>query len=440
MEVENADNETEFEGAIDDLAKQLHGGSWYEGEDGNPLWEYLERADKLSGVGHYGVIFLGLDDVKSISDLAEPIDLPTEVEKVKPTPRKLLFMRVLDESMAQIADWEDDQQSANYGKPKFYNLQLANEQVGTLLHPISQNTTETRVHWSRVVHIADGLYSSEIVGIPRQRPVVNRLLDLYKMYGGSAEMYWRGAFPGLAVETQPQLVGKTKLDVGKVRDQLENYQNSLQRYLALMGVNVKTLAPQVVEPTAQIQVLIEAICIKMAVPMRVFMGSERGELASSQDAKSWDNRLKKRRNKYLTPRVVVPFIDRLIRLGVLPIPKQYIVTWQEEETMTRSEKADVAVKRTQALAAYIQGGVENLIAPQDYLTRELDYTDEEAEAMLESSVEHMEEVEEEEAVKQQEFMDQGRDPMTGQPIPPEPQQPPFGKKEEKKNGKPKPFE
>jgi hypothetical protein len=409
VEVANSEEETEFETAWKDLGKGLNletetkdeeQASWFEDEEegSSPIWEYLERADRLSGIGHYGVILLGLDDVKTPTDLLNPVKLT----KGGSVGRKLLFMRVLDESLARISSWEEDENSIRHGRPKTYSLLLANNQVGTLVHPVSQNMTQTEVHWSRVVHLADNLESSEIIGVPRMRPVINRLLDLYKMYGGSAEMYWRGAFPGLVAESQPQLIGKTNLDVAGLRDTMENYSNSLQRILAATGFTFKTLAPTVVDPTGQIKILIEAICIELDIPIRVFMGSERGELASTQDADSWERRLDRRRLKYITPRIIVPFIDRLIRIGVLPVPKQYTVKWSKEDTMTPGEKADRLVKRTQAYAAYISGGVEALMPPHDYLVREAEYSDEEATAILESALEHMEEVEEKQAEQQEE--------------------------------------
>jgi hypothetical protein len=61
---------------------------------------------------------------------------------------------------------------------------------------------------------------------------------------------------------------------------------------------------------------LDYMAIALGVPKRVFMGSEQGELASSQDSKSWGKRVIKRQNEYLTPMLIRPFIDRLIAMGV----------------------------------------------------------------------------------------------------------------------------
>jgi len=105
------------------------------------------------------------------------------------------------------------------------------------------------------------------------------------------------------------------------------------------------MAPTVVDPTAQIAVQIEAICIKLGIPIRIFKGSERGELASSQDDAAWNDRLRLRQMYYITPRIVIPFIDRLIMLGVLSEPVGYSVTWDDLESTTKADKARIPSTR-----------------------------------------------------------------------------------------------
>lgn len=245
---------------------------------------------------------------------------PSERQTDTPSKQrlKLLFLRPFDESMVQIVRYEWNVGNPRFGMPVMYRI--------TLNDPRDQHSgvglpmATVFVHWSRVIHFADNLNSSEIFGSPRMRPVLNRLLDLQKIYGASAEGYWQAAFTGIALETHPQLGGDVTIDSADVKNQLENYVNSLQRYLALTGMSAHTLAPQVSDPTSQIAGHIEAICIQMGIPIRIFKGSERGELASSQDDAQWNDRIRARQLGYVTPRIIVPFIDRLISVGVLPEP------------------------------------------------------------------------------------------------------------------------
>jgi len=376
-ETEDVDHTTPFEEAWAGVNRDLLGNNWHEDEESSMLWEYLRRADELSGIGGYGVLLLGIDDGL---DLREPIEGVVK-------GRKLLFLRSFDESLAPITNYDRDPASPRYGQPTEYSVMLSN--------PGEDLKNSYYIHWSRVIHLADNLGSNEVYGVPRMQPVYNRLCDLRKLYGGSAEMYWRGAFPGLSIETHPQLGGDVSINKTKMREQMENYMNGLQRYLALTGVTAKSLAPQIVDPTPWIEVLITAICIRLGVPKRIFMGSERGELSSSQDSRTWNNRLRDRQENYLTPRVVVPFINRLITIGVLPEPESYKVVWPDLEALTEEQKAAIAVKRTEAMAKYVQGNVEALIAPMDYLTRILGMAAEEAEAVIEATMEQLATIEEE---------------------------------------------
>lgn len=443
-EDEDPDVTTDFEEAWSRLGRNLRGArSYYQDSEGSPIWEYLARADRLCGIGHYSVVLLGIDDGKPLD---QPADLRPEDEdlegrriarqpKPEPTPgnefmlnaelepgdgptRRLMYMRVYPQWLAEITAYDNDRNSPRYGQPTEYQITRNNPDAGQTVG--SPNSASEKVHWTRVIHVVDNIDDSEIFGVPRMRPVLNRLLDLRKLYGGSAEMYWRGAFPGLSFETHPQLGGDVEIDRQGMRQMYEEYANGLQRALFLMGMTVKTLAPTVVDPTPQIQAQLVAICIKLGIPMRIFMGSERGQLASGQDDAKWNDTLRDRQRGHVTPRIVCLLVDRLIALYVLPVPEGYSVTWPDITSQTQTEKAQVAMSKTQALTQYIQGGGESVIDPFDFLVYFLHFTESEAEAIIENADEHMVEVEEDELAKQHRMIDEGlvADPTAPKVAPP----------------------
>jgi hypothetical protein len=377
-EDEDMDVETPFEVAWAELSKNLRGKSWFQDDEGSPVWDALLRMDVMSGVGSYGVLLMGVDDGLLLS---QPL--------VPQQGRKLLFLRVFDESLATVSSFESDRTNPRYGKPVAYLLTFADP--ADVHSGQGQITTTETVHWTRVLHMADNLGSSELFGVPRMRPVWNNLHNLRKLYGGSAEMYWRGAFPGISLETHPQLGGDVEVDAAATREQMEQYMNGLQRYFSLMGMSAKSLAPQVVDPTPQINTQLEALCIKLGIPKRVFMGSERGELSSGQDKDTWDDRLRARQRMYVTPRIIVPFVDWCIISGVLPEPAGYSVSWPDLSEVSFVEQAATALSITDAMAKYVGGSVDVLIEPQNYLTKVLHFTDEEAEEIGEATSTHVEE-------------------------------------------------
>jgi hypothetical protein len=373
FETEDPEENTEFEKAWGSIADNLQEESWYQDEEGSPIWEYLLRADILSGIGHYGVLLLGIDDNLP---LGEPVVSSSQ-------PRKLTFLRPFPESLASITKYDEEITSKRFGLPIEYGLSFTEFDHHNEITSSRFQVNVHKVHYSRVLHLADNLSSSEVFGIPRQRPVFNRLLDLRKIYGGSAEMYWRGAFPGYALETHPNLGGELNINVSGLRDEMEEYMNGLQRYSLLQGMSMKSLAPQVVDPSPQIETQLDAICIQIGIPKRKFMGSERGELASSQDDGDWNDTLRGRQNNYITPRIIVKFINRCIHVGILPKPKTgFSVVWPDLDALSGLEQAEIALKTADALAKYIQGDVHAVVPPIHFLTEILDVEERKALEML----------------------------------------------------------
>jgi hypothetical protein len=207
---------------------------------------------------------------------------------------------------------------------------------------------------------------SEVYGTPRMKSVYNRLLDVRKILGGSAEMFWRGAFPGLSFEIDGDT--DTELDTDSLKDTIESYVQGLSRYLALQGTSVKSLAPQVASPSNHLDVQLQSIAISLAIPKRILFGSEQAELASSQDSKTWNRRVMQRQNGYLSQMIIRPFIDRLIALGVLPEPTEYMIDWPDLNSMSDMERAEVGDKWAQALSKYVAGDIVQMVPASQFLS------------------------------------------------------------------------
>jgi uncharacterized protein len=383
FETEDVAQETAFEQAFaglnDNLSEMV---SWYAdgAEKSSPFWETMHRVDRLCGVGAYGAILIQFDDKQ---DPLQPMK--------KGGAKQCLGLRPLDQSCIRVNTYDSDRTSRRYGKPQTYTVSFNDattnsEEIGGVLSTVE-------VHWTRIIHVADNIGSNEFFGVPRMQPVLNRLLDLRKLLGGSAEMYWKGAFMGISFETHPQ-ISADDLDAdfqAAMKSQLEAYQNGMQRYLLSGAMTAKSLAPQVVSPLDQIAAQVDAVCIALDVPKRIFVGSERGELSSSQDAKKWNRRLSFRQNNFCTPRIVIPLVDRLIWAGVLPEPSEgYQVRWPDLNTTTEGERADVLVKRAEAMAKFSTSDVPDVLMSQhDYLTREMGYNAEEADEILANVMENL---------------------------------------------------
>lgn len=322
------------------------------------------------------------------------------------TPRnRLMYMRAFPEAMASISLYETNPTSPRYCQPVTYLISFNDSREQSWGGGSNSPPMTTRlVHWTRVIHVVlDGQSSSEIFGQERMRQVYRHILSLQKLYYGSAEMYWKGAFPGMSLESHPQLGGQVKFDAAAMRTAMEQMWNGMQRSMVSSGGSVKMLAPTVVDPTPQIEVQIAAICVRIGIPVPVFQGYEIGEQASENNDKAWEAVKVESRNGVRTPKLIVPFVDRLINVGCLPEPVGFSVSWPEGGTQSETEKSTVALTYTQAMVAYISGNCATLMPPMEYLTRVWLLSEEEAEAIVEAA----EKVLEEQALEQeQQMMDQ----------------------------------
>jgi len=370
------ETETEFELAWKDLEQRI------------PLFTYLQRADVLSGVGRFGALLLGFDDGLPLS---EPVASVLAAEAagepgVGAGEMKLLYLRPLDETILEVPSLETDATSPRYGQPTLYRVSF--EDMNTSSEQIVE------VHWTRMIHLADNRTNSEIYGCPRMEKVFNRLLDLRKIAGGSGEMFWKGGFPGLSIESQPT-DEDVEFDKDATKEQIESYMNGLQRYIATVGMTAKSLSVQVADPAPHVDLQLKLISVAMAVPWRVFVGSEAAQLASEQDTRAWNARITKRRVEYVNPFVLRPFCDRLVAAGVLPMPVDgYEIDWPDLNSPSDLDKAAIAEHRSNALAKYVTGGCDVIVPPFHYLTLVLGMSEEEADSVIEAAEEQLANVDE----------------------------------------------
>ncbi len=308
----------------------------------------LARVDRLTGLGRYGVLVLGLDDVTNRESLKNP---------VKGGNRKLHYIKPFGEKSAQIAELESNPGNERYGLPKMYTIEV--QDVGT------ESSSFIQIHHTRVIHITDGSLESEIFGVPVLESVYNRLMDLEKIVGGDAEMFWRGARPGYEgkVDKDYQMTEQMREDL---IDQLDEYENDLRRFLINEGVDIEALTQQISDPLNHVDIQIQMISAVTGIPKRILIGSERGELASTQDTSEWKEYVQARREDHAELSIVRPLVDRLIELGILPAPKDdYTVKWNDLHSLSEKERVEIGKGRANALREYTYNPISQELIPPD---------------------------------------------------------------------------
>jgi hypothetical protein len=395
------DNETALEKDWDALTDQIK------------IKQAFVRLDKLASLGNYGVLLLGLDDVKKKEDSNKPVDKGA---------RKLLYVKPFSEGSADILSYETNPSNPRYGLPLTYQL--------TLSEPGGNTTTTMIVHYTRIIHVTGELLESEYEGTPELEVIFNRLDDLEKLVGGSAEMFWRGARPGYQGKVDPeyQMTATAEQDL---KDQIDEYEHNLRRILVNTGISLDELAAQVSDPANHVDVQIQMISAVTGIPKRILVGSERGELASSQDVDAWLSLIKSRREEYAEIQIVRPFVDKCIEYKILsPAKEKYVVVWEDLFAQSEKDKAEIGKTRSLSLQAYSASPTAESIVPSDAFYRFFLGLDEDAIELIQEMKDAA--VEEEEAALKAAAAEEA---ALNQPEPPEPTVPAPGTKPPTKRGK-----
>lgn len=297
------------------------------------IYHYLERVDKLAGIGRYAVVLIGLSGGRGNE---------SPIPKVK-GPKDFIFLSLFSEENAEIKHLVSEATNSRFGLPQDYNVQF----IGGL-NVDSRNLSKI-VHASRVIHIAEGTLEDDIFGTPRLKKVWNYLDDLDKVIGGSSEAIWKTVDRGIQFDLDKEL-DLTDEDEEDFAAEIEEYMHGMKRYFKTKGITTTVLGSTVPDPRGPVEALIGLISGTTGIPQRILMGSERGELSSGQDERNFNSRVRERQLSFAEPIVLRPFLNKLISINVLPDPGgPIIIEWPDLGILTDKEAADIAARTGQAI-------------------------------------------------------------------------------------------
>lgn len=299
------------------------------------LYHYFERIDRLAGVGQYGVLLMGARG----SAIESPLN---HVESAN----DILFLAPFTQGNADIMTLENDVTSNRFALPKSYRLNMIRETDNLVVKNFP--TGQINAHYTRILHVAEGLMEDDIFGTPRMQKVWNYLDDLDKIAGASAEGVWKTVDRGIQFDLDKDMDMDAD-DEAAFADEIAEHFHGQKRYFKTKGITTTVLGSSIADPRGPFNVVISLISGTTGIPQRVLLGSERGELASSQDERNFNGRVKERQQSYANPLMMRPFIDNLIRIGALPKPERYEIKWPDPSTLTEKEKSDVAARNAQSV-------------------------------------------------------------------------------------------
>lgn len=296
------------------------------------LWSRLAEADKQSMVGAFSAVILRFADGKAFS---EPVD------RVNGGLDGLVELIPAWEGQIEISSWETDEKSEDYGRPKMFQFNEA--AVGNQKQP-----RQLLIHPDRViVWSADGTVNCSSA----LEPGFNDLLTLEKISGAGGEGFWKNAksAPVLEVDKEAKIVEMAKAMgvqpaevADKMDEQVADWQKGFDQLLMLQGMTAKTLSITLPSPEHFFAIALQSFAASLSIPLKILVGSQTGERASTEDAAEWSKTIKSRRANQTVPSIM-ELVKRLVRVGILP-ERDWHLDWTDLTEASMGEKIDRAGK------------------------------------------------------------------------------------------------
>lgn len=316
---------TEFVTEFETLAKRLN------------LWSKFEQVDRLSGIGQYAVLLIGLP--------GEDRELTQEINVTVKGQGVVLYVQAYDQEHASIKTWVTKTSDPRFGQPSTYEINLSSGIDGF-------TAAKIEVHWSRIIHVAEDRLVDEVFGRPRLERVYNRLMDLEKVAASTGEAFWQLATRVLQAEVAEgaELSDQNR---AKVMEQLEEIIHDLRRVFIGQDLNLEWLESKAPDPEHAADMYFTLIAGAVGIPKRMLFGSETGERASETDQRTYFGTINERQERHAEPNILRAFIDRLVQYKVLPIPGKdgYEVLWPTLIEESDKEKAEANKARAETARA-----------------------------------------------------------------------------------------
>lgn len=304
------------------------------------IWPRLADADRMSLVGGYAGVLLGLRDGRRWND---PVDrVPGGLEGIA----KIIPVWA---GQLTVADWDTDPMSETYGDPTMYQFNESAVDDKKRNHRTFKVHPDRVVIWSKdeTVHAGSMLEAG-----------YNDLMDLEKIRGAGGEGFWKNAksAPVLQVDKEAKIsemakaMGVKPEDVAdKMDEQVGDWQKGFDQLLMLQGMEAKTLQVTLPSPEHFWAAPLQSFAASIPIPLKILVGNQTGERASSEDNEEWAQTNMSRRANYVVP-IIMAMVNRLEQFGILPA-KDWHLDWPDlteasmEEKIARADKmADVNKK------------------------------------------------------------------------------------------------
>lgn len=315
-------------------------------------WAKIKDADRRNLVGRYSALLIQFKDGR---EWKEPVDINV-VSRLR--DKAIVKLIPAWESQIKPGNFDTDTMSETYGEP--VNYQFNEQPVGDdgTYGPVRSVT----VHPDRVIILCEGSEDENMLsGVPFLRAGYNKLLDLEKISGGSAEGFLKNASRqlGISFDAQTDMVAIAKMakeagyeNLGEaMNDKMMKLNRGTDSALVTQSGTTSVLSVAAADPAPSWTVTANEFSSSIQCPFTILFGQQTGRLASDEDKADWAKRCNGRRWGHQTA-VVTKFIERCWKTGVIEPPKSGEVTLAWSDLLAPSEKDKIA--NMQALADVAQ--------------------------------------------------------------------------------------
>lgn len=293
------------------------------------IWAAIKETDKRKMVGGYAGLIIQVKDSKQWKDKLETISKESIVKFI-PAWRGSL----------EVTSWETNEKSAEYGNPTMFSFKEHSEAIGS-------SPRQVEIHPSRVI-IFGSITEPESV----YEPILNALISLEKVTGGSGEAYIKAAARAIHVgfdkDTNLQDLarahGLQMAEIGTLYDEVVSGLNrGIDSAIITQGGTVNAITSAVPDPVGPFEVNLQEVGAGIGVGSTIIVGRQTGTLASNEDIKAFNRFGQGRRLNEVGPnsRLVVEW---MMDHGVIERREDFEVMWDELTESTDSEKLENVVK------------------------------------------------------------------------------------------------
>nr|WP_205067787.1 anti-CBASS Acb1 family protein [Pantoea coffeiphila] len=320
-------------------------------------WPKIKDADRRNLIGRYSALLIQFKDGR---EWHQPVDR-VAVGRLK--EKAIVKLIPAWESQIKPGNFDTDTMSETYGQPVNYNF---NEQ------PVGDDGTYgpvrgVTVHPDRIIILSEGSEDENMLsGVPLLRAGYNKLLDLEKVSGGSAEGFLKNASRQLGIsfdsQTDMQTIAQMAKDAGyndlgeAMNDKMMKLNRGTDAALVTQSGTTSVLSVAAADPAPTWTVTANEFAASIQCPFTIQFGQQTGRLASDEDKTDWAKRCNGRRWGFMSA-VVIAVLERFWTMGAIEAPLSGEVTLAWSDLLAPSEKekianmqamADVAQKTQQA--------------------------------------------------------------------------------------------